>query len=110
MQNIKREIAMSITETECEDIAVTKADTQTLIRLSEKHGERYIFQVVLPFVKKHNSNVDITVAFLEGLSHAGETHKISLETVDNLFKDVLGDLIPDLRTHHRAVGSEQPSN
>lgn len=107
MQDIEREIAMNITETECGDIAMTKADAQTLIRLSEKHGEKYIFLVILPFVKKHTSNVNITVAFIGGLSRAGETHKLSLETIDSLFKDILGDLIPDLKIHYREVGREQ---
>lgn len=110
MQDIERGMAMSITETKGGDVAVTAADTQTLIQLSEKHGEKYTFQGILPFVKKYALNVDFTVAFLTGLSRAGEANKLRLEVVQNLFKDILGNVIPELDLHYREVNREQPRN
>lgn len=108
MQDIEHEMAMSMAETQGGDISVTAADAQTLMQLSEKYGEKYTFQVVLPLVKKHTSNVDFTVAFLTDLSQAGEADKLRLEVVQSLFKDILGDVIPDLQLSHREVGREQP--
>ena len=71
-------MAMSVIETGSGEVSVTAADGQTLMGLSEKYGEKYIFQVVLPLVKKHASNVEFTVAFLSGLFSAGETDKLRL--------------------------------
>ena len=110
IQNIEREVAMSLTETGSGEVSVTAADAQTLMILSEKYGEKYIFQVVLPLVKKHASNVEFTVTFLSELFSAGETHKFRLEIVQNLFKDTLGDLIPNLQFDHREVRCEQLRN
>ncbi|CAF9943153.1 MAG: hypothetical protein ALECFALPRED_010708 [Alectoria fallacina] len=108
MQDIEREMAMSMAETQGGDISVTAADAQTLMQLSGKYGEKYTFQVVLPLVKKHASNVDFTVAFLTELFQAGEADKLRLEVVRSLFKDILGDVIPDLQLYHWEVGREQP--
>lgn len=110
IQGIEREVAMSMTEAGSGEVSVTAADAQTLMDLSEKYGEKYIFQVVLPLVKKHASNVEFAVAFLSGLFSAGETHKLRLEVVQNLFKDTLGDLIPNLQLDQREVRCEQLRN
>lgn len=110
IQDIEHEMAMSMTHKGCGDVSGTAADAQTLVRLSEKYGEKYIFQVVLPLVNKLASNMDFTVTFLSGLFRAGEADKLRLEVVQNLFKDVLGDVIPDLKLHHREARHEQSRN
>ncbi|KAK4695494.1 hypothetical protein P7C71_g2268, partial [Lecanoromycetidae sp. Uapishka_2] len=109
-QAIERELALSITAIRGGDIAITAVDAQTLVHLSEKHGEKYTFQVVFPFVKKYASNVDFTVAFLTGLARAGEADKLRHELVQNLFKDILGDVIPGFDHRYREINREQPRN
>lgn len=108
MQNIEREIAMGMIDTANGDITVTVADAQTLMQLAENNDEKYIFQVVLPLVKKHNSNVDFAMGFLKELFRAGEDDKLRLELVQNLSKDILGDIIPDLHLHYRELDRERP--
>ncbi|KAF6217412.1 hypothetical protein HO133_006928 [Letharia lupina] len=110
MQDIEREMAMSMTATESETIVVTAADAQTLIQSSKEYGEKYTFQVVLPLVKKHTSNIEFIVAFLTGLFRASEADKLRLEIVQNLFQDILGDVISDLQIQYREVGHEQLLN
>lgn len=110
MQNIEHDVAMSLTEIASVSIAVTVADAQTLMRLSEKYGENYTFQVVLPLVKIHTSNAYFTLAFLAGLFRAGEADTLRLEVVQTLFKDILSDMIPDLQLQYAGVGREQSRN
>ena len=101
MEDFERDLAASITETLGKDSAVTPNDIRSLMQLSEKYGEKYTFQVLLPLVKKHISNVDFIVAFLTALFKAGEADRLRLGVVQNLFKDILADLIPDLELHHQ---------
>lgn len=110
MQDFERDLAMSLTETHCGQLAVTAADTETLMQLSGRYGEKYTFQVVLPLVKKHTSNVDFTVAFLTALFRAGEADKLRLEVVRNIFKDVLGDMTLDIHVLYKDLGRERALN
>ena len=92
---------MSMTETLDKNTALTEIDAQSLMQLCERYGENHTFQVILPFVKKHTSNVDFILAFLTALFRAGEAEKLRVEVVQNLSKDILTDVIPDLDLHHR---------
>lgn len=110
MQDFERDLAMSLTETQSGQLAVTDADTETLMQLSGRYGEKYTFQVVLPLVKKHTSNVNFTVAFLTALFRAGEADKLRLEVVRNIFKDVLGDMTLDIHLLYEDLGRERALN
>lgn len=110
MQDFERDLAMSLTETQSGQLAVTAADTETLMQLSGKYGEKYTFQVVLPLVKKNISNVDFTVAFLTALFRAGEADKSRLEVVRNIFKDVLSDMTLDIHVLYNDLGRERALN
>ena len=101
METLEREMAMSMTETLDKNTAVTENDAQSLMQLSERYGENHTFQMILPLVKKHTSNVDFILAFLTALFGAGEAEKLRVEVVQNLSKDILTDVIPDLDLHHR---------
>lgn len=108
MQDFELETAISIAGAKSGDIAVTAADAPTLVQLTEEHGEIYIFRVVLPLVKKYTSNVDFIVTFLTGLFRASEGNKVRFEVVQNIFRDILGDVIPDLYLQYGQVNREQP--
>ena len=69
--------------------------------------ENYIFEVILPLVKKNISDLKFTVAFLRALMRAGNDKRLRLEAVRHLFKDVLSDAIPELHLHHKAYGHDQ---
>ena len=101
MEDLEREMAMSMTETLDKNTAMTKNDAQSLIQLCERYGENHTFQVILPLVKKHTSNVDLILSFLTALFQAGEAEKLRVEVVQNVFRDILADVIPDLDLHHR---------
>ena len=101
MEDLERDMAMSVTGTLDKNSAVTTDDAQSLMQLSERYGENYTFQVILPLVKKHISNVNFILSFLTRLSEAGEVKKLRVEVVQNVFKDILADMIPDLDLHHR---------
>ena len=107
IQDLEREMAMSITEPGSGDIVVTAADAQTLIQISEKYGEKYTFEVILPLVKKQTSNVGFTFSFLAELYRAGEADTLRLEVVRNLFKDILGDHIAEIHLQEQEVEREQ---
>ena len=101
MEDLEREMATSMTETMNKNTAMTEDDAQSLMQLSERYGENHTFQVILPLVKKHTSNVDFILSFLTVLLQAGEAGKLRVEVVQNVFKDILADVIPDLDLHHR---------
>ena len=67
MQDFELGTSTTITETQGGESAMTAADAQTLLKLSQRYGEKYTFQVVLPLAKKNTSNVDFIVAFLTAL-------------------------------------------
>ena len=110
IEDFEREIARSITIAETGGLSVTAADAQILLQLSEKYGENYTFEVILPLVKKNVSNLRFIVAFLKALVRAGNDKRLRLEAVRHLFKDVLSDAIPDLHLHHQAYGHDQAQN
>ena len=101
LEDLEWEMAMSMTEKLDKNTAVTENDAQSLMQLSERYGENHTFQVILPFIKKHTSNVDFILAFLTALFRAGEAENLRVEVVQNLSKDILTDVIPDLDLHHR---------
>lgn len=110
MQNIEREIATSVTEIRGEELSVTVADAQVLTQLLEKYGGDWALQAILPLVKRQTPNVRFTVGFLTGLFRQGEANKLGPKTVQNLFKDILGDVIPDLHLHYQDVGRDGTHN
>ena len=101
MEDLEREMATTMTETLAKNTAVTENDAQSLMQLSERYGESHTFQVILPLVKKHTSNADFTLSFLTALFRAGEAEKLRVEVVQNIFKDILADMIPELDLHCR---------
>ena len=94
-------MATSITETLDKNTAMTENDAQSLMQLSERYGESHTFQVVLPLVKKHTSNVDFILSFLTALFRAGEAEKLRVEVVKNVFSDILADVIPEIDLQDR---------
>ena len=52
IQEFEREIFMSIAMTANGRLSVAAADAQDLLQLSEKFGEKYVFNVILPLVKR----------------------------------------------------------
>lgn len=111
MQDIEREMAMSIATTQSGDIAVTTADARTLMNLCQKYGDKFTIQAVLPLVKRSNSNSDFIVAFLTAfLTDISITPMLRLENVQHLFMSILGDVIPNLQLDCREAGSEQSGN
>ena len=110
MEDFEREVAMSLTETQSGKVAVTGADAQALMQLFERYGEKYAFEEVLPLVKKHTSNLEFTLAFLTELFRAGETNNVRLEAMQNLFKDILGGVIPGLHLDYQDFEREQARN
>ena len=101
MEDLEREMAMSMTEMLDKNTAMTENDAQSLMQLCERYGENHTFQVILPLVKKHTSHVDFILSFLTALFQAGEAEKLRVEVVQNVFRDILADVIPDLDLHHR---------
>ena len=110
IQDFEREIAMSITTTESGRLSITANDAPILVQLSEKHGENYIWKVILPLVKENISNFKFTVAFLRALVRAGNDKRLRLEVVRHLVKDVLSNAIPELHLHHQTYGHDQAQN
>ena len=110
MQDFERKWAMNVTETHSRSFSVTATNAQALMQLSQKYGEKYTFQVVLPIVKNHTSNVGFIVAFLTTLFRAGETDTLRTEVVQSLFKDILADVIPNLDLHCQASQDLRPGN
>ena len=96
MEDLEREMAMTMTERLDKNTAVTENDAQSLMQLSERYGENHTYQVILPLVKKHTSNVDFTMSFLTALFRAGEADRLRVEVVQSVFKDILADVIPEL--------------
>lgn len=110
MQDFERRCAMNVAETSGVRFSVTAANAQALMRLSEKYGDEFTFQVVLPIVKDHTSNAGFIVAFLTTLFRAGETDTLRPEVVQNLFKDILADVIPALDLHCPASQDFRPED
>ena len=81
IEEFEREIAMSIAMTESGRLSVAAADAQVLLQLSEKFGEKYIFNVILPLVKENISNLKFTVAFLRALMRGVKDKRLRLEPV-----------------------------
>lgn len=92
---------MSMTETLDKNTTMTEDDAQSMMQLSERYGKSHTFQVILPLVKKHTSNMGFILSFLTALFRAGEAEKLRVEMVQNVFKDILADVIPDLDLHRR---------
>ena len=101
MEDLEREMATSITETLDKNTAMTENDAHSLMQLSGRYGESHTFQVVLPLVKKHTSNVDFILSFLTALFRAGEAKKLRVEVVKNVFSDILADVIPEIDLQYR---------
>ena len=99
MQKCEREWAIAVGETHGRRFCVSPANAQALMQLSEKYGENYTFEVVLPIVKNHLSDVRFIMAYLTMLFRAGETDTLRTEVVEKLFKDNLANMIPDLNLH-----------
>ena len=110
IEDFEREIAMSITMTESGRLSVTAVGAQILLQLSEKYGEKYIFNVILPLVKENISDLKFTVAFLRALIRAKDDKRLSFEAARHLFKDVLSDVIPELHLHHPTYRQDQVQN
>ena len=101
IEDLERKMVTSMTETLAKNTALTENDAQSLMQLSERYGESHTFQVILPLVKKHTSNADFILSFLTALFRAGEAEKLRVEVVQNVFKDILADMIPELDLNYR---------
>ena len=110
MQDFEREMSINITETQGGESAMTAADAQTLLQLSQKYGEKYIFQVVLPLAKKNTSNVDFIIAFLTAVFRADEAHQLRQGVAEVLFKELLGGMTPYLQLQYRESGRDEARN
>ena len=99
MHKFEREWAINVGETLNRRFCESPANAQALMQLSEKYGENYTFEVVIPIVKKHLSDVGFITAYLTMLFRAGETNTLRTKVVEKLFKDILANMIPDLNLH-----------
>ena len=99
MHKFEREWAINVGDRVGRRFCVSPANAQALMQLSEKYGEKYTFEVVIPIVKKHLSDVGFITAYLTMLFRAGETNTLRTEVVEKLFKDILANMIPDLNLH-----------
>ena len=99
MQKFERDWAINVGERPGRRLSVSSANAQALMQLSEKYGEDFRFEVVLPIVKKHHSDVGFIMAYLTMLFQAVGTDTLRIEVVEKLFKHILAHMIPDLNLH-----------
>ncbi|MCJ1383885.1 hypothetical protein MMC17_006999 [Xylographa soralifera] len=72
-------------------------DSKILLEIAQEHPQReqYLFQAVLPYVKKHMVNIDSPLLFLGAVFDSYKENNIRKEVAINLYCDILNDLIPE---------------
>ncbi|MCJ1281729.1 hypothetical protein MMC26_001051 [Xylographa opegraphella] len=86
---------------------VSREDGNTLVDISTRYGDHYMFEVVLPFVRSHVLNYSFSVAFLTCLFQAGETGNLDIEVVSNVFGDVLADVLDDFKLEYQIASNKR---
>ncbi|KAL8936703.1 MAG: hypothetical protein Q9211_004054 [Gyalolechia sp. 1 TL-2023] len=79
------------------EVTVSKEDVQALIATTEAYGQGFLFNNILPFVKKHISNTTFTITFLVLLSAAEQDGTVKVGVARNIYRDILADLIPSFK-------------
>ncbi|KAK5256442.1 hypothetical protein LTR16_003262 [Cryomyces antarcticus] len=101
-------IAARVDETLRLDYELTKKDGVALADFVGKHADNtWLFQEILPYVKKHTERTPFVMAFLIHLYEQVESEKLTRDVTTNVFRDVLFSMAADFTLEEKAESNKR---
>ena len=103
---LERMLAELVMDTRNKDPVLFETDVVRILEAVVRYDEDYTIKHVNPMVKRHASNFDFVIPFLQRLAEFTKAHKIDIKVARNLCMDVSNSIVENLKFSSKEANSK----